>query len=133
MTDLEDCFVAEARRHGWQPNKGDMIELAICMAGSQVRGDFIQLPSGHSIHVRDAVKSIRASREQHKQDTEQRQPAKTLTERMRREVERERRSLPSDWETVRRSKAGVTASMMDEIAATNPRYAGLLKAAFTQD
>lgn len=126
MIDLEDCFVAEARRQGWQPNKGDMTELAITMAGSQVKGDFIHLPSGYSIHVRDAVKSLRSSRGSQEEpgkpaDADTPQRATTLSERMRMEVERNRsRSLPSDWNDIRANKVGITADMMDSIASARP-------------
>jgi hypothetical protein len=132
MTDFEDCFIAEARRQGRQPTSTDMNELAISMAGSKVEGNSFILPSGHSLLIRSAVSSFYASRD--KQDaTDDLQKVSTLTERMRREIEMDRgRTLPSDWSDIRKNKTGITAEMMDTVAAANPKYASQLETAAAQ-
>ena len=59
--DIEDEFVAEARRQGFQPDHEIMKAVAIELVGSTIQDGYIVLPNGNSLAVSDAVKGFMAA------------------------------------------------------------------------
>lgn len=119
MADLEDLFVAEARRLGYQPDQHAMRKAAIDLAGSEVTSEgLIAMPGRGSISPADFVRSLRNHMPNSFGNLDDKPKAASLTERMRREVAASRKhSVPADWSDVRSRMTGLTARFMDEIAA----------------
>lgn len=61
MMSLEDAFISEARRLGYQPDREVMKAVAVKLAGSTLRDGYIVLPNGNSLAVADAVKGFRSA------------------------------------------------------------------------
>lgn len=123
MNVIEDLFVAEARRQGYQPTSAAMMAAASHYAGSRVTGDFLVTSQGYSIHIRDAVASLRNEMPSgfalidDVRDDELPDSA-TLTQRMMHELRQNRQNvMPSDWKEVRARMTGKTAEMMDAAEA----------------
>ncbi|UFX46136.1 hypothetical protein HAP47_0005340 [Bradyrhizobium sp. 41S5] len=116
---LEDAFIAECRRQGFQPNQNVMREAATILAGATLTHGLITLPSKGSISPADLARSLRAAMPESFDGVEDRpdsKPTVNLTESMRRELEAHpsKRALPSDWQTVRSKATGVTAEHLAE-------------------
>ena len=61
MSEIEDAFVSEARRQGFQPDHDVMRSVAIELAGSNLLDGWIVLPGGNSLALTDAVKGFMAA------------------------------------------------------------------------
>lgn len=125
MTDLEDRFVAECRRQGFQPDQHAMQKAAINFCGAKLTSQgLIHLPNVGTISPADFVRSLHSQTPESfaaLQDQPSIKPATNLTEGMRQEVAASRkRSLPDDFQSVRArySADSITGKMMDEIAAS---------------
>jgi hypothetical protein len=116
---LEDMFVAECRRQGLQPSADAMRQAAVDLCGSAVtNGGLIAMPGKGSISPADFVRSLRNHMPESFGSLNDKSQAVSLTERMRREIAANpNRSLPADWSDVRSRMTGLTARMMDALAA----------------
>lgn len=116
---LEDAFISEARRQGFQPSSAALNEFAIRHAGERLVIDHIAGPDHSLTALADIVSDIR------KVMPESFSPVttgKNLTQQMADEIKQSRATgIPSDWTQVRERMARLTAAMMDERAASRQR------------
>ncbi|MGN8547204.1 hypothetical protein ACQPTN_21385 [Bradyrhizobium sp. 13971] len=119
MSDLEDLFVREARRQGYQPDQRAMRQAAVDLAGSSLTGEgLVAMPGRGSISPADLVRSLRNQMPESFESVDDEPRTDTLTERWRREVAAGRKQAsPTDWSDIRSRMTGVTGRFMDEIAA----------------
>jgi hypothetical protein len=117
---LEDAFVSEARRQGFQPSSAALNEFAVRHAGENVVVDHLQRMDHSLISIADIVSDIRQAMPGAFQPiTGQSGSKETLTEQMANEVRQSRATgLPSDWEHVRSKVTGKTLEMMNEITSS---------------
>lgn len=121
MTELEDAFVSEARRQGFQPSSAALNELAIRHAGEKLVIDHIQRQDLSLSSLADVVADIRHAMPGAFQPVISHSGSKkTLTEQMMDEVRQSRATgnIPSNWDEVRSQVVGKTLEMMNEITAT---------------
>ncbi|MFC0243573.1 hypothetical protein [Rhodopseudomonas telluris] len=120
MQDVEDTFVSACRRMGYAPTASAMRRAGVVLAGATLTNGMFTLPNLGAISPADLARSLRAEAPEDFADLSQASlppHGRNLTERMAAEVaaSRKPRALPSDWEAVRRTKAGLTAEFMSEI------------------
>jgi hypothetical protein len=119
MQNLDDLFVAECRKQGFQPNADAMRQAAIDLAGSTLTDQgLIAMPGKGAISLKDFVCSLRGLMPTAFGSLSDDKPAGNMTTDMRREIGTSRKQpLPDDWDQVRSRMIGTTATMMDEVAA----------------
>jgi hypothetical protein len=121
MQNLEDLFVAECRKQGFQPNTDAMRQAAIDLAGSTLTDQgLIAMPRKGAISPKDFVCSLRGFMPTAFGSLSDDKSAGNMTTDMRREIAANRsRSLPSDWHDLPKkySAGSLTGQMMDELAA----------------
>jgi hypothetical protein len=122
---LETLIVSEANRLGIQPSAEAMQRAAIDLAGSVMTSDgLISIPGLGSISAGDFVRSLHGQMPEAFQalDAKSAKPVGSLTARMMREVEANRRkkSPSEDWQQVRGKydASSLTARYMEELAAS---------------
>lgn len=118
---LEDAFVSEARRQGFQPSSAALNEFAVRHAGGKIVVDHIAGPDHSLKSIAEIVDDIRQAMPEAFQSVTG-QPGsskKTLTEQMMDEVRQSRATgnIPSNWDEVRSQVIGKTLEMMNEITA----------------
>jgi hypothetical protein len=113
---LEDILANEIECQGTRATQDGFKQMLAEVIG-RFNGGFIALPVG-SISLPDYVRSVRQQNPEFFGSESGEKPSGNLTESMRREIAETRsRGLPSDWTTVRQHMTGLTAQMMDELAA----------------
>jgi hypothetical protein len=105
-------------------------QAGIDLAGSSLTAQgLIAMPGKGTLSTADFVRSLRNTMPQafvpvidKPATSEGRRSGETLTSYMRREVESGlKRPLPEDWDQIRTKVTGLTARMMDEVAAKRRR------------
>ncbi|MGY4333579.1 hypothetical protein ACVWWG_007996 [Bradyrhizobium sp. LB7.2] len=110
---IEDAVVSAARAKGYAINSITMATVAIDLAGSKLNGDLITIPRKGSLSVQDYLRDLHDrvpsgfSRLQ--------QPDKPEAERTVTELRR-KRPLDAAWHARHAKAAGITKTMMDQIA-----------------
>lgn len=118
---LEDLLATECDRQGLKVTPEGFRQMLIDVIGRMTDQGLIALPAG-SITMSDFIRSYRQLHPEAFNSA--RNPigkeSGNLTQIMSSEIAQSRRnrSLPSDWDSVRKHHTGLTAQMMDEIAAT---------------
>jgi hypothetical protein len=107
---------------GFAPTADAMRRAGVVLAGATIADGMLTLPNLGTISPADLAHSIRAEMPEAFSDlsmNHNRPAGGNLTERMKAEVAATRKqgALPSDWDAVRRTKTGLTASFMDQVAA----------------
>lgn len=116
-TNLEDILAAEIERQGIRATPEGFRKMLTEVIG-RIDNGFVKLEIG-SISVPDYVRSVRQHNPEFFASEACGKSTGNLTEAMRQEIAESRsRGLPSDWASVREHMTGLTAQMMDEIAAT---------------
>lgn len=110
---IEDAIVSAARARGYAINSTTMATVAIDLAGSKLDGDLIAIPDKGSLSITDYLRDLHErapsgfSRLQ--------QPDKPDTDRTITEMRR-KRPLNAAWHARHARAAGITKTMMDQIA-----------------
>lgn len=115
----EDLLASEATRQGLIMSGPAMTAAALVFAGSTVEGDIIVMPDRRSLHVRDAVRSLKDAHPEKFRSIEKDQPTvdHAFTGLTKAYFEENRRAQTSGKPNSRRY-TGKTAEMMAEIAAS---------------
>jgi hypothetical protein len=120
MTDLEDKFVAECRRQGYQPDQHAMAKAAVDLCGGNLTEQgLIHMPNLGVIAPADFVRSLHGQMPEAFQALDAKptiKPTGNLTVDMKAEIaaNRRQRALPSDWLAVRSKATGTTAQHLAE-------------------